>query len=96
MSLHISSSNGVSLNFTPTAFQVESSFLAKLTFFDQPDLPASFTAKDRASLDLEGLVSVTSSTLEEGLFFRMLSIENGLASMDHTFIFLQIFFLYSE
>ena len=48
------------------------------------DLPANFTANDRASLDLEGCVSVASSTLEVELFFRILSIENGMVSMDRT------------
>lgn len=45
-------------------------------------LPASFTASESASLDLDGWVSSVSFTDEgTGFFLRMLSIENGLASI---------------
>lgn len=47
-------------------------------------LPASFTASDSASFDLEGCVSSVLSVTEGDLlfFFRILSIENGFASME--------------
>jgi len=53
------------------------------------NLPANFTARDNASVDLEGRVSsspdgsVLSAKEGEGaFFFRMLSIENGFVSME--------------
>lgn len=46
------------------------------------NLPASLTARERASVDFEGWVSsVVLSADEDEFFFRMLSIENGLASI---------------
>lgn len=45
------------------------------------NLPASFTANERASVDFEGWGSSVLSDGEDEFFFRMLSIENGLVSI---------------
>lgn len=45
------------------------------------NLPASFTASERASVDFEGWGSSVLSAGEDEFFFRMLSIENGLVSI---------------
>ena len=53
--------------------------LCKFTY----KVPASFTASESASLDFVGCVSFASGMLFLwGLFLSMLSIENGLVSID--------------
>ena len=45
------------------------------------NLPASFTASERASVDFEDFGSSVLSVGVDEFFFRMLSIENGLVSI---------------